>query len=188
VRGLSVRENRGAGQVIIDGVTLSASSTWICVQGGADTAIANAIIASKQSGSPDSSGTGNGTPVNIFVTDPNSGQRYPVVFTRPDEIGTAIRFTIAPTNVGNPYVNIPDAVVKYANGLVPGEDGFTVGGDVSSFELASAVNVQLPEYFIKKVEVALLSDLIFSVDNLPIALWQVPTITTANVSVVVDNG
>jgi hypothetical protein len=186
VRWCSVRENDSDTAQTIDGVVMTPSSTWICVQGGADDDIALAFIRSKQTGSPLTVGTDNGTPVLYSVVDPISGQTYPVMFTRPVPVPFLLRVTVASGSAVDPYTAIPDAVVTYGNGLLAGELGFVVGATVSPFEVAAAINVQLPELFIKRVELALPGGTpIYTTNELSIALWEVATTTTGTISVVV---
>lgn len=186
VRWRSIRENDSAVARIIDGVVMTPSSTWICVQGGADDDIAQAFIRSKQTGSPLTVGTDNGTPVFYAVVDTISGQTYPVAFTRPVSTPVLMRVTVAKGSAINPFIAIPDAVMRYSNGLLAGELGFVVGAAISPFEVAAAINLQLPELFIKKVELALASNTppVYSTDTLPVKLWEVATITTSAIFVV----
>lgn len=185
VRSVSIRENDDDAAATIDGVVLSPHATWVCVQGGVDVDIGLALIKSKQTGSPYTSGTSNGTPVALSVTDPISGQSYPVLFTRPDEIAVMARFVVSPGSAINAVTAIPDAAVQYANGGIDGERGFVNGADVSAFELASAVNKLYPELFIKRVEVAL-KDVspVWTTDPIVIELWQHATILASDVLVI----
>ena len=186
VRWRSIRENDSDTAQTIDGVVMTPSSTWICVQGGADDDIALAFLRSKQTGSPLTVGTDNGTPVLYSVVDPISGQTYPVMFTRPIPVPALMRVTVGKGSAIDPFTAVPDATMRYANGLLPGELGFVVGATISPFEVAAAINIQLPELFIKKVELALASDGIYSTNELPIALWELATITTGTITVVVS--
>jgi len=186
VRWRSIRENDSDTAQTIDGVVMTPSSTWICVQGGADDDIALAFIRSKQTGSPLTIGSGNGTPVLYAVVDPISGQTYPVMFTRPVPKPALMRVTVGKGSAIDPFTAVPDAVMRYANGLLAGELGFVVGAVISPFEVAAAINIQLPELFIKKVELAFASDGIYSTNELPIALWELATITTGTISIVVS--
>lgn len=188
VRWRSIRENDSSNTVVIDGISMPPSATWVCVQGGADSDIALAIIKSKQTGSPLTTGTDNGTPVFVNVVDPISGQTYPILFTRPLDVSIAIRFTVSRGSAIDPYTAIPDAMMKYADGKLPGERGFVVGAAISPFEAAAAVNVQLPELFIRKVELAVVpasGPLVFSVAEITLELWEAATIVPANVYVLV---
>ena len=143
VRSLAFRENVTNAPVTIDTVTLGAHSVYACVDGGSDTDVALMLLRKK------SLGAGwNGT-TTVNVTEPYSGQLYAVKFSRPTIIQIFVRVTVVLN--GAAYPDVPGlvraAMVSYANGEQEGEVGFVVGGDVSPFELASAVNrVAAPLY------------------------------------------
>lgn len=187
-RWVSMRENDSSDAATIDGVVMAASGTWLCVQGGTDADVALAILRSKQTGSPLTVGTDNGTPILVEIVDPISGQTYPIMFTRPVELVAAVRVTVSAGSALDPFTAIPDAVMKYADGKLAGERGFIVGASVSPFEVSAALNVQLPELFIRKVELALVPEsgpLVFSVQEIIPELWEVATLVPSNVYVVV---
>lgn len=188
VRKVSIRENVEPAGAVIDGVSLSPHSTWVCVQGGVDADIARALLRSKQSGSPYTTGTGNGTPVSISIVEPISGQTYPVIFTRQDDLPVAIRVTVATGSTTDPDVAVPDALIKYAEGKLAGERGFVNGADISPFECAAAINTQYPELFIKNVEVRLVSNPSWGNASLTMELWQAGTLDINNIVVVPTSG
>lgn len=188
VRSVSIRENTAPASTVIDGVSLTAHATWVCVQGGLDADIAQELLRSKQSGSPYTSGTANGTPVLVNIIDPISGQNYPVLFTRQVDIPVAIRVTVASGSTTDPDIAVPDTLLSYATGQLEGERGFINGADVSPFECASAINKRYPELFIKNVEVSLVSTGIWSNASLTIELWQAATLASGNIFVVQTSG
>lgn len=185
VRWLTSRDNYSSAQVVIDGVTIPPSGTWVCVQGGVDDDVAHAILSSKQTGSPLTAGVGNGTQVFVEIQDPISGQVYPVIFTRPDQLRLIARVTVGSGSAVDPSTAVPDAFVKYANGQLDGERGFVVGATVSPFECAAALNVQLPDLFFRKVELALFGNAL-SVAEVPVALWQYASLAAGDVTVVIQ--
>lgn len=150
VRSLTFRENTTNAPVTFEGVTLAAHSVYACVDGGTDDAVALSLFRKKSLGA----GWNGGTTVN--VTDPYSGQVYPVKFDRPTVRTIWAKITVV-TN-GASYPDIPAlvraAMVDYANGLIEGEAGFVVGGDVSPFELASAVNRQAAPLYVRTCSVS----------------------------------
>jgi hypothetical protein len=162
VKSLKYRENYTDGDLTIDGVFLLKNSVWACVDGGDSAEIATALLENKTCGA-----NWNGAE-SENVTDPITGQIYPVKFDRPDEENTWIRITIKPTTISNPEQVVTDSVLKYAEGETDGQAGFVVGADVSPYEIASAVNIDTPEIFVSLVE---LSD-----DG---AAWDVATIPIA---------
>lgn len=180
VRSLSFRENVTNGTLVIDGVTLVAHSIWACVQGGTDDDVALALLTGKSMGA-----NWNGA-VTVNVTDAATGQVYPVEFDRPDEVPVFIKVTIRPlTSLADAQASVKAAVLAYANGEVDNETGFTVGTDVSPFELAAAVNSQIPGVFVSKVEVSL-DGVAWQTTELAIALDEVATTTSSSITVVVS--
>lgn len=180
VRSLTFRENVTDATAVIDGVTLVEHSIWVCVDGGSDADIGAELLARK------SMGAGYNGAVTVSVTDPASGQVYPVKFDRPTAVPVLARATVKVVGAtGDPTELVKAAVVAYASGLVDGESGFTVGTSVSPFELAGAVNIQTPGIYVQKMEVAPVSTGVYVVAEIPLALNELATITAAGVSVVI---
>lgn len=180
VSSLSFRENVEDTTQVIDGITLVAHSVWACVDGGEDIDVATALYEAKTGGA-----NWNGA-VAVQVTDPYSGQKPTIKFDRPVAVPVMVRFTLSATgNVTDPSGTIRAAVLAYANGQTD-EAGFTLGEDVSPFELAAAANLAAPGMFIKKVEVAPRSITpAWQVATIEIALNQKPTLDASDILVVV---
>ncbi|EAA1041287.1 hypothetical protein A4J64_001944 [Salmonella enterica subsp. enterica serovar Losangeles] len=168
VRSLSFRENVDDTEKVIDGVTLKPHSIYVCVDGGTDEAIGEALRVSKSAGC----GFNGSTTVN--VTDPVSGQVYAIQFDRPEEITILMRVYVSSRAMSTVQVQnaVRLAIVDYTRGEQDGEDGFTVGTDASPFELASGVNRTYPDIFIKKLEIANSADQVFSTNTIPVGIWQ----------------
>ena len=179
VKSLSYRENFTKLDATIDGIFLLANSIYVCVDGGIDSDIAEALLENKTAGA-----NWNGTET-VNVTDPTSGQVYPVKFDRSAEIQTWIRVTIAPTTVTNPSEVIETSVLRYANGEINGERGFVTGANVSPFEIAGAINIDTPEIFVKQVEV---SDdgITFVVAEIQIAIFEVARTDSTKITTVIS--
>jgi len=181
VKSLSFRENVTGGTLIIDGVTLVEHSIYVCVDGGTDDDIAFALVDNKSLG-----GNWNGD-VEVDVVDSSSGQTYTAKFDRPDPINLLARVTV---RVSNPLINpqeaVRTAILAYAAGDVEGEDGFVVGGGASPFELAGAISIQEPNIYVKKLELALADDGIFSTNEIPIAIFEVARINASAISVLIE--
>jgi hypothetical protein len=179
VHSQQFRENKTGVTATIDGIVLVAHSVWSCVQGGTDDAVAAALLASKSGGC-----NWNGA-VTVNVVDPASGQTYAVQFDRPDEEPVLIRITAkAPAAAINPVGSIKQAVEDYANGLVPDQAGFIVGGAVSPFEIAGAVMSEVDGVYVRKVEVALVSSGVFQTTEIALNLNQLATIDPTNITVI----
>lgn len=145
VKSMSFRENITNSIQTIDGITLLPHSIWACVDGGEETDVATALLASKTGGA-----NWNGD-VLVSLIEPSSKQPYAVRFDRPQELNRIVRITVKPTTLDAQAI-VPDAVRKYAAGELDGEDGLTVGEDLSPFEIAGAINELEPRIFVKKVE------------------------------------
>lgn len=151
VRSISFRENYTKGDLTIDGIFLLANSVWVCVDGGLDTDIAAALYRSKTGGAD-----WNGA-VTVNYKEPRFGQSFPTKLDRPvpKPVMVRVSYTVVGSITGDPVSLIKQAIVDYANGMLEnGEEGFVLGGDVSPYELSSAINYRVPGLFISKVEVA----------------------------------
>lgn len=178
VQSLSFRENVAPTTEVIDGITMVPHSIYACVDGGLDEDIAFVLMREKTDGA-----AYNGA-VEIQTRQPLSGQIVPVKFDRPGEIQVFVRFTIRPTTLDAQNI-IPDIVITYRDGEIEGDRGFTVGTDVSPFELAGVVHQVEPSIFINKVELSTDSGATWSQDIIPVALDEVARVTRSSVLVVV---
>lgn len=180
VKSLTFLENTASSTQTIQGVSLVAKSIWACVDGGVSSDVAMAILQSRSAGS-----AMNGA-VSTAVVDPYSGQSYTVLFDRPTAVPILVKVTVrANSAVADPTTAVKNAVTDYANGLIDGESGFTVGADVSPFELGAAIGREVPALFVQKVEVATVASPTYQTDTLVIAINQLATLVATNVSVVI---
>lgn len=147
VRSLAFRENIANISQTIDGVLMIPHSIYVCVQGGTDADIAQTLLDTKSLGA----GWNGTTTVNIV--EPFSGQVYAVKFQRPVMVDVFVRVT-ARFNGVDAQTIIPGALEAYANGELEGEDGFVVGGDVTTFEISGAINQVEPRIFVTNVELS----------------------------------
>ncbi|MFA5387746.1 MAG: hypothetical protein WC322_05190, partial [Candidatus Paceibacterota bacterium] len=124
--------------------------------------------------------------VTVNLTDPASGQTYPVKFDRPTDIPVKARVTVR--NLGA-LTDVPaavrQAIVDYAAGLQDGEPGFVVGASVSSFELAGAVNRQAPGIYVQNCEISLVTPTSWVVGQIAISLNEIASIVSGNIEVIV---
>lgn len=179
VRSIQFRENIAATTEVIDGITMVAHSVWACVDGGSDADIALALLTNKTDGA-----AWNGATV-VPVVEPNSLQTYTVKFDRPTVVDVLVKVSVRQgTSLADPQVAVRDAVLAYANGEIPGERGFVVGGNVSPFEIAGGVSYFIPGMFVAKVEVALVSSGIYQTTELALATDAVAAVQASAISVV----
>ncbi len=178
VRSLTFRENVSWEPQTIDGVFMVPKSVYACIDGGTDEEAAMTLLSKKSAGADWNGNT------EVMVTDPVSGQVYPVKFDRPDIIEVLARVYIrVGTNISNPEQVVKAAIVAYANGLLPDEPGFVVGGAVSPFELAGAVTTASPGIYVQKVEVSYADSVSWVVEELPIGIFEKAHIQLSSVTV-----
>lgn len=175
VTSLFFQENIDASTQTINDISMIGHSIYVCVNGGADEDVAAALLENKSSGAAWNGDT------TVSVVEPASGQTYAVKFDRPEVVGVLIRVT---TSNGN-ATNIANAILDYAAGLLPGLDGFVVGADVSPFEISGAIMSVYPGYFISKVEVSIVSPIVYSTDTLEIAVNEIAYTQNSYITVVV---
>ncbi len=176
VNGIQFRENYTNTTAIIDGITLIAKSSWLCVDGGATSEISEAYYNNRW-------GTGFNGVVEYEYTDPLSGQVVTVKFDRATDVPVECRIEARVSQSQNAIADIKSAIIAYAIGNLEGEDGFALGLDASPFEVASAVNAQLPNVFVKKCELALPGG-VLSTNTISIAINEKATITENDIEVV----
>lgn len=179
VKSLSFRENITSLTQTIDGVVMIPHSIYVCVDGGTDQDVANALLANK------SLGAGWNGDLSVDVLEPASGQIYTVKFSRPNEIPILIRVTVRVGSVtGNPSDLIRGAIVQYVNGEMDGEDGWVVGADASPFELSAAINTLAPGIFVTKLELAKQSVGTYSTDTIDIAIYEKATTVEGYIEII----
>lgn len=177
VRSLIFRENLDPTTEVIDGITLVPHSIYVCVDGGADADIARALLATKTAGA-----NWNGSET-VNVIDPFSGQTYMVKFDRPTPVLIYVRVSVRDTPLDAESL-VRNAIIGYANGNNDGEQGFTVGEDVSPFELAGAVNQTEPRLFVTKVELSL-DGITYVATEIVIDPTEIAAVTSGTISVVI---
>ena len=155
-------------------------SNYVCVDGGVDSEIAEAYQI-KSGGS-----NYNGSVIEPY-TNPDSGQVINVKFDRPTEKPMLVQVTAKVGASTNAVQDIKDAVISYANGEVDGENGFALGEDTSPFEIGSAVNVQLSDVFVNKVQIATVAAGVgaYSTDTITNEIFEKATIQESNIEVII---
>ena len=159
----------------IQGVSLIANSIYTCINGGTSHNIAVALLENKSAGC-----AWNGT-TSVSVTEPASGQTYPVNFDVAQNLGILVRVTTS----NGVAANVQQAILDYAAGNIAGYSGLGCGTDVSPFEIAGAILNENPSYYISKVEVSLASPINYVTTTLPVAFNQVAYIPSTNITVII---
>ena len=178
VTSVGFQENYTSTTQTIGGITMPPNSMYACVAGGDDTAIAAALLGSKNGG------CGWVGDTTVDYTDPYSGQVYAVQFDRPTAVPILVVATVrANSSVANPQASATQAMLDYAAGLVAGEPGFTIAGDVSAFQLAGAVNSEVPGLYVQNVLIAVYPSGTPSTAEIPIGINQQATLSAANITV-----
>lgn len=177
VQGIQFRENFTSSTEVIDGVTLAPKSSWLCVDGGVTSEIAEAYYTNRW-------GTAFNGAVSYDYTDPVSGQVAEVLIDRATEIPIKCNIEVRVSQSQNAIEDVTRAILDYAEGLVEGEAGFALGLDASPFEVASAVNAQLANVFVKKCQLALIGDA-FSTDTIVNQVFEKSTIIRGEITVVI---
>jgi hypothetical protein len=181
VFSISFQENVAATTQTINGVSMVAHSIYVCVYAPIlpSLAIATAIL-SKKSG-----GCGyNGSTVTD-VTEPASGQIFPVSFDYATTIPILIKATIsAGSDVSNVTQTVIDAILAYASGELDEESGFGVADNVSCFELAGAITSQAPGIFVHNLQTTLASAIDYQNTEIVIAQNEIATITANSITVI----
>jgi len=178
VRSCYYLENYADVDQEVDGIPMRKHSIWACVEGGTDQEVAQALFETKTVG-----GGYNGAVV-VDVADPVNGRLYDVKFDRPNEIALLIRVSVRESTLDVQQL-IPDLVMNYVNGGIEGDVSFVVGSDVSTFEIASAINQQEPTIFVKKVELSVVGSGVWSADTMDIAPDQIARTQRSSIQVVI---
>ena len=163
-------------------ITLSPHSLYVCVDGGENQAVAEAIFKSRSIGC-DYASSNNETE----VTD-EGGQKYNVYFDSLEEDGggdtvsIAVNIIVKTGSTNDLTTSIKQAIQAYANNEIESVDGLKLGVNVNSFEIACAVNAQIPELFVQSVKIGLSGGTI-NQDNVFIGANEKAVIADADITV-----
>lgn len=183
---LLCRQNRKPYPVTEGGVTLGEHSIYVCVLGGEDAAIAEAIYNSNSGGSDYNGNT------SFIYTDPVTGAVETVLFQRPDELALMVQVTYrpgstTPADIDNRIkaVVVADFYGEYVppNETEPVDDRVRIGDtlDASRFYcLLGHAGIA----GVISIKVAVASDSPVWLDSVSIPWDHYPALTAANVLVV----
>lgn len=189
VKSCFVRSNgKNVNDVIVNerdntkNITLPPHSLYVCVDGGDNDEIARAIFNTYSIGCAFASSNNETT-----VTD-EGGVDYDIYFDNFEEDGGGtnlpiyVNITVKTGSTNDLTDSIKSAIQAYANNEIESVDGLKVGTNVNAFEIACAVNEQIPELFVQSVKIGLSSATVTS-DNIYIGANEKATIAKANITV-----
>lgn len=177
VNSLSFRENFNDKALVVDGISLLPHSIYVCIEGGDSHEIAKSLLRTKTIGA-----AFNGD-IEINVIEPASGQEYPIKFSRPKEVPVFCRVSVKKSNIDAQTI-IPNALEKWVQGEIDGDNGLVVGREVSPFEISAAINAVEPHLFVTKVELST-DGKSWNVALIPIKLNQIARLPKGAVQVVI---
>lgn len=179
VQSCYVRDNGENSSVVYDTVTIDAHSVFICVDGGNNNDIANAIFQRKSGGCGYTALTNQS--VTVDVVDATYGDTYSVTFNRPAEIQIYAAVTVD-ANVSasaNLQTQIQNAVFNYINSL-------KIGADLLVLSLASAINTAVPGVSLTSLTIGTTSGSL-STSNIEIHINEVAKATLTNITVTIND-
>ena len=155
VTSLTFQENVSASPQTINNVYMVPHSLYVCVAGIAtNLAVATTLTNVKDAGCAYNNGPG--FEVSQPVVNQYSGQSINVLFDTPAFMYVSVVVTVhAFTSVQNIQSAVQNAVLQYSLGMIPNEPGFVVGGSVSPFQIAGAINYFVPGLFVQEVQVSI---------------------------------
>ncbi len=174
------RENRYNVSTVIDGITMPAKSTWLCVDGGAIDDIAE-VYAQYTFGTQF---YGENETVTGEYTDPISGQYYDDIYIdRPTDVPIKIEVTASLTSSTDLVTQINEAVDDWCDGNIDGFNGCQLGNGISPFEISAALNQYFgaSSVYIQKVRITTVSDDSYGYDEIDIELWEKASVSTVEV-------
>ena len=144
-----VYDNGTSSAVTYRGVTIDPNSIVAIVDGGTDSAVAQAIFDKISAGCGYTAISGQS--VTVAITDGAFGATYNVTFNRPERVPFEIVLQVHQNTYSgsNLVADVKQAVLNWANGNVPNVDGLKIGQSVSPFEIGAAVSDELPSIQVK---------------------------------------
>lgn len=179
VSSFNILENPTSADVTIDTILMDPHSVWVCIDGGELGPISMALYKCK-------------TPGTVWCTyyttwnnviDPTTGKTNLVKFARPVDVNLLVRVTVRSSPLDLNTI-IPQIVMDYAAGNLPGDRSFTVGAYVSPFEIAAAINMANPDINVRKVELSLAGSGIWTSDVYAINGRQIARTSLSSVTVI----
>ena len=177
VKSVDLYNNYKLEPVIVKGITIAPKTIFVCVYGGSDQEIAMALFMSNAPGCGYSGNT------NVTITDPWTNHQYEVSFWRPTEIQIDVKVYVKiATGSGDVTSAIKQSIMDYQDGKVENIDGLQIGVSVSPFEIASAINIEVPGVFVQQVQIAKHGSSL-ATNSIDIDMSQIARISTDNITI-----
>ena len=146
----------------IRGISVPGHSIYVCVSGGDDNKVAEAIYKTKSAGCGYDMSNEHGAVVDIAIRDEASGSENHVYFHRPNDLGIA--FSISVGNLqytGDDIVaSVRDIVTKYV-------EEHSMNSTITKTEIATAIGADKSGIICKDVEIMVGAQHVESVSALP---------------------
>ena len=169
-------------------ITLPAHSLYVCVDGGEIEKVAQAIYDTRSVGCAYAS-SNNEVVIRLEEQEEEVIFSDKVYFDNLTSGGYTVPIYVAITvktgSTSDLTEAIKSAIQDYANNKIEGVDGLQLGVSVSSFEIACAVNTQIPELFVQSVKVGLSSGS-ETADSIFIGVNEKATISADHITIVVN--
>ena len=171
VSSVAVLENGKGVPIVKQGVFLPPHSIYVCVYGGNDAKIAQAIYNTKTAGATLVNDSGYGTEVTETVEDARTEQEYSITFYRPATIDSLDSIVVSAHKFGgtDPTSAIKSALIDYITSK-------GIGGTLTSYEAATYITNRVSNVRINYVEFADESQYTFTAS-------QIGIIEAANITV-----
>lgn len=149
VSSVSVLENGKGVPIVKQRVFLPPHSIYVCVYGGDDAKIAQAIYNTKTAGATLVNDSGYGTEVTETVEDARTEQEYSITFYRPATITSLDSIVVSAHKFGgtDPTSAIKSALIDYITSK-------GIGGTLTSYEAATYITNRVSNVRINYVEFA----------------------------------
>ena len=169
-----VYDNPTGETITYDTVSIKPHSVYVCVDGGNNNDVANALFNVKSGGSD---WNGNTT---VSVTDETYGGVYSVSFQRATQIQiyVQVNIDIGTASTSNPIDAVTDAVNTYINKL-------KVGADVLPFQIAAYIDDSVSGIKITNLQIGTSAGSL-STSDIVIRINEVAKVQTANITVVIN--
>ena len=166
-----VVENNTGAKMEVDGITMSPHSIFVCVDGGDNQLVADAIFTGKSAGCDYTRiGTENVNapfPYEAYPTDDHGhegdgmtvydvcGLTHKVYFYRPEPVAAAVQVRVNLMHyTGADYeADVKNAVIAWAEGQVASVQRPRIGMDVYSSDIALAISELFPSIWVRSVGV-----------------------------------